>query len=62
MLSGRYDFFFPYETSSFPMFRLFGTHPTRSAMCWRMGVTSWPRIRLIHETLAWLDKYQPVGR
>jgi pimeloyl-ACP methyl ester carboxylesterase len=61
MLSGRYDFFFPYETSSLPMFRLLGTPPDQKRYVLDEGSHFVPRTRLIQETLAWLDKYQPVA-
>jgi eukaryotic-like serine/threonine-protein kinase len=61
MLSGRYDFFFPYETSSLPMFRLLGTPPDQKRYVLDEGSHFVPRTRLIQETLAWLDRYQPVA-
>ncbi len=60
MLNGKYDFFFPYETSSLPMFRLLGTPPDQKRYVLENGSHFVPRTRLIQETLAWLDKYQPV--
>jgi eukaryotic-like serine/threonine-protein kinase len=60
MLNGRYDFFFPPETSSRPMFRLLGTPPDQKRFVLDEGSHFVPRTRLIQETLAWLDKYQPV--
>ena len=60
MLNGRYDFFFPPETSSRPMFRLLGTPPEQKRFVLDEGSHFVPRTRLIQETLAWLDKYQPV--
>jgi len=62
MLNGKYDFFFPPETSSRPMFRLLGTPPDQKRYVLDEGSHFVPRTRLIQETLAWLDKYQPLGR
>jgi pimeloyl-ACP methyl ester carboxylesterase len=60
MLNGRYDFFFPIETSQVPMFRLLGTPANHKRHVVEDGSHFVPRTRLIQETLAWLDKYQPT--
>ncbi len=60
MLNGRYDFFFPIETSQVPMFRLLGTPADQKRYVVEEGSHFVPRTRLIQETLAWLDKYQPT--
>ena len=60
MLNGRYDFFFPIETSQVPMFRLLGTPADQKRYVVEDGSHFVPRTRLIQETLAWLDKYQPL--
>jgi pimeloyl-ACP methyl ester carboxylesterase len=60
MLNGRYDFFFPIETSQIPMFRLLGTPLDQKRHVIEDGSHFVPRIRLIQETLAWLDQYQPL--
>jgi formylglycine-generating enzyme required for sulfatase activity/tRNA A-37 threonylcarbamoyl transferase component Bud32/pimeloyl-ACP methyl ester carboxylesterase len=60
MLNGRYDFFFPIESSQVPMFRLLGTPADHKRHVVEDGSHFVPRTRLIRETLAWLDKYQPV--
>ncbi len=60
MLNGRYDFFFPVESSQVPMFRLLGTPPDQKRHVVADGSHFVPRARLIQETLAWLDKYQPL--
>jgi eukaryotic-like serine/threonine-protein kinase len=62
MLNGRYDFFFPVETSQIPMFRLLGTPPSQKRRVEEDGSHFVPRTRLIQETLAWLDQYQPVAK
>jgi eukaryotic-like serine/threonine-protein kinase len=61
MLNGRYDFFFPLETSSRPFFNLLGTPPDQKRFVLDEGSHFVPRTRLIQETLAWLDKYQPLN-
>jgi formylglycine-generating enzyme required for sulfatase activity/pimeloyl-ACP methyl ester carboxylesterase len=60
MLNGRYDFFFPIETSQVPMFRLLGTPPDQKRYVVEDGSHFVARTRLIQETLTWLDKYQPL--
>jgi hypothetical protein len=62
MLNGRYDFFFPMETSQRPMFRLLGTPLDQKRYILEEGSHFVPRARLIRETLAWLDKHQPISR
>ena len=59
MINGRYDFIFPVETSQDPMFRLLGTPPDQKRHVIEEGSHFVPRVRLIQESLAWLDKYQP---
>ena len=60
MINGRYDFFFPLETSQIPMFRLLGTPPDQKRHVVEEGSHFVPRPRLIQELLRWLDKYQPL--
>jgi eukaryotic-like serine/threonine-protein kinase len=60
MINGRYDFFFPLETSQLPMFRLLGTPPDQKRRVVEEGSHFVPRTRLIQEILSWLDKYQPL--
>lgn len=60
MINGRYDFFFPLETSQDPMFRLLGTPPDQKRHVVEEGSHFVPRTRLIQEILSWLDKYQPL--
>ncbi len=63
MLNGRYDHFFPIETSQLPMFRLLGTPPDRKRHVIYDGGHFVPRGLLISETLDWLDRYLgPVNR
>jgi eukaryotic-like serine/threonine-protein kinase len=62
MINGRYDFFFPLETSQVPMFRLLGTPPDKKRYVVEDGSHFVPRTRLIQEVLTWLDKYQPLPK
>jgi len=62
MLNGELDFFFPAETSQKPMFDLLGTPPEHKRRLTFPGGHSVPRVEMIKETLAWLDRYLgPVG-
>ncbi len=57
MLNGELDFFFPAETSQRPMFELLGTPPEhKRRITYPRGHTV-PKIDLIKETLAWLERY-----
>ena len=57
MLNGKYDFFFPYETSQVPFFELLGTPDEDKRMVINESGHSFPRTELAKETLAWLDRY-----
>lgn len=57
MLNGKYDFFFPYETSQRPFFELLGTPKEHKRIIAYEGGHSVPRTQLVKETLAWLDRY-----
>lgn len=57
MLNGKYDFFFPYETSQRPFFELLGTPQADKRMIVYEGGHSVPPTETIKETLAWLDRY-----
>ena len=57
MLNGKYDFFFPYETSQRPFFELLGTTKEDKRIIAYEGGHSVPRTQLVKETLAWLDRY-----
>ena len=57
MLNGRYDFFFPLETSQQPFFGFLGTPPEHKRMFVYEDGHSVPRTELIKETLSWLDVY-----
>jgi eukaryotic-like serine/threonine-protein kinase len=63
MLNGRYDHFFPVESSQVPLYRLLGT-PERDKkhVIYESGHAP-PRKEFIRESLDWLDKYLgPVKR
>ena len=57
MLNGRYDNFFPLETSQVPLYRMLGTpEPDKRHVVYESGHFV-PRIQLIKEVLDWLDHY-----
>ncbi len=57
MLNGELDFFFPAETSQRPMFEMLGTPPEhKKRLTYPRGHTV-PKVELIKESLAWLDRY-----
>jgi pimeloyl-ACP methyl ester carboxylesterase len=57
MLNGRYDHYFPVETSQRPMFVLLGTPAADKKWVVYDGGHFVPRDQLVKETLAWLDRY-----
>lgn len=57
MLNGKYDFFFPYETSQRPFYELLGTPKDHKKMLAYEGGHSVPRTQVAKESLAWLDRY-----
>jgi pimeloyl-ACP methyl ester carboxylesterase len=57
MLNGRYDYYFPVESSQNPMFELLGTPPAAKRHVVADGSHFVPRPLLIKETLDWLDQY-----
>ena len=63
MINGRYDHFFPVETSQKPFFRFLGTPDAdKKYVLYETGHAP-PRKELIRESLDWLDKYLgPVRR
>jgi eukaryotic-like serine/threonine-protein kinase len=58
MLSGRYDFTFPVDTSQKPLFKLVGTAPEhkRYVLFDSAGHVP-PRLDVVREILDWLDRY-----
>jgi dienelactone hydrolase len=57
MLNGRFDFFFPTESSQEPMFRSLGTPPEHKRRVLYDASHTLPRNELIKEFVAWMDKY-----
>lgn len=57
MLNGKYDHFFPVESSQKPFFRLLGAPPSDKKYILYDGGHFVPRTQLITESLNWLDKY-----
>jgi serine/threonine protein kinase/dienelactone hydrolase len=57
MLNGKYDFFFPYETSQLPFYTLLGTPKENKEIFVYEGGHTVPATQIAKETLAWLDKY-----
>jgi pimeloyl-ACP methyl ester carboxylesterase len=57
MLNGKYDAYFPVETSQKPMFNLLGTPENDKNLIIYDAGHLVPRTDLIKETLAWYDKY-----
>ena len=57
MLNGKYDFFFPYESSQKPFFELLGTPEKDKKLLLYEGSHSVPRLELIKEVLGWMDQY-----
>jgi formylglycine-generating enzyme required for sulfatase activity len=61
MVNGRYDFFFPTETSQKPMFLSLGTPPKdKRHVVFEAGHVP-PNDLMIKEILDWFDRYQGVG-
>jgi pimeloyl-ACP methyl ester carboxylesterase len=58
MLSGRYDFTYPVETSQKVLFKLVGTAPEhkRYVLFENAGHVP-PRLDVVREALDWLDRY-----
>jgi pimeloyl-ACP methyl ester carboxylesterase len=57
LLSGRYDFFFPYETSQVPLFERLGAPSDQKRHTTANSGHSVPRREYVREVLGWLDKY-----
>ncbi|MGD0791809.1 MAG: protein kinase [Terriglobales bacterium] len=57
MLNGRYDFFFPVESTQEPFFRLLGSKKDQKKHLLYDTGHNIPRNELIKETLNWLDQY-----
>jgi formylglycine-generating enzyme required for sulfatase activity/dienelactone hydrolase len=57
MLNGRYDFFFPVESTQEPFFRMLGSRKDQKKHLIYETSHNIPRNELIKETLSWLDQY-----
>ncbi len=57
MLNGKYDFFFPYETSQVPYFEMLGTPPELKKLVIDETSHSFPNTDRARESLAWLDRH-----
>ena len=57
LLNGRFDFFYPIDTSQLPMFKLFGVPESDKRRVVYDTGHNIPRPDLIRETLDWLDRY-----
>jgi eukaryotic-like serine/threonine-protein kinase len=57
MLNGKYDMYFPVESSQKPLFRFLGTAPDRKKMVVYDAGHLVPPTEFIKETLSWLDTY-----
>jgi tRNA A-37 threonylcarbamoyl transferase component Bud32/dienelactone hydrolase len=57
MVNGRYDPYFPVETSQEPMFRLLGTPDDQKRHLVDEGGHYVARVLLVRETLDWFDRY-----
>jgi formylglycine-generating enzyme required for sulfatase activity/dienelactone hydrolase len=57
MLNGKYDFFFPYETSQLPYYELLGTPPELKKLVVDESSHSFPQTDRARESLAWLDQH-----
>jgi dienelactone hydrolase len=55
--NGKYDFFFPHETSQVPLYELLGTPEEDKRLIVKEGAHDFPRTELARESLAWLDRY-----
>jgi hypothetical protein len=57
MLNGRYDFFFPLESTQNPFYDLLGSRKDQKKHIVYEASHAIPRNELIKETLNWLDEY-----
>jgi eukaryotic-like serine/threonine-protein kinase len=63
MMNGRYDFFFPLETSQIPLYRLLGSPSDRKRHVVSEGSHFVPRAILVPEVIDWYDRWLgPVRR
>jgi hypothetical protein len=57
LLDGRFDFFFPIDTSQLPMFQVLGVPNAQKRRVVYDTAHNIPRHELIRETLDWLYRY-----
>jgi len=57
MLNGRYDFFFPLESTQNPFFEMLGSKKDQKKHLVFDTAHNIPRNELIKQTLDWLDQY-----
>ncbi len=57
MLNGELDFYFPKETSQRPMYEMLGTPDEHKRWMTFAGAHSVPRVEMVREVLAWLERY-----
>jgi hypothetical protein len=57
MLNGKYDFFFPYETSQLPYFELLGTPDELKKLVVHETSHAFPTTDRARESLEWLDEH-----
>ncbi len=57
MVNGRYDYYFPAETSQECMFRLLGAPASRKRHLLCEAAHSVPRVDVVREVVAWFDRY-----
>ena len=57
MLNGKYDFFFPYETSQLPYFELLGTPDELKKLVIHETSHAFPTTDRTRESLEWLDRH-----
>jgi hypothetical protein len=64
MLNGRYDDYFPLESSQLPLFHFLGTaEEDKKHVIYEAGHSDLPSKDVVRESLDWLDKYLgPVRR
>jgi len=57
MLNGRYDFFFPLDSTQEPFYKLLGAKPEQKKHIVYETAHTIPHNELVRETLNWLDQY-----
>ena len=63
MINGRHDFYFPFETSQAPMFRLLGAPAAKKRHhVFESGHVPTERQEVMKEILDWLDRYLGPAR